>query len=363
VDVFDYPNICKNLLSMISKLSIKNFQSHKDSILEFDKGVNIIIGPSDSGKTAIIRALRWLFWNRPQGDSVRSNWGGETVVHIETDTDKIDRWKHNYENAYRLNTQTDFKALRSDVPQEIIDALNISEINLQRQLDSPFLLSETPGVVAQHFNKVAKLDKIDTATSNINSAIRQLTSDIKYGEEQKEKIEEELKSFEHLEKFEADVEVLEDMEKGFDTLVSNRRKIQVLVAKIGFVKQDIDKYSQLLLLEQPLNKIFDLREQLGEVYNNRKALWSLVSSIKLTNDEIDHQNTLTTLETPVNSLLSLYKQVNTLKSDKIKLSKAISYINSTKYKLSTAESLKMTLEAKFDEEFPDVCPLCGSKMK
>jgi len=65
---------------MIKTLSIQNYQSHKDSTLEFDPGVNVIVGSTDSGKTAIIRALRWLIWNRPNGDSFRSTWGGDTKV-------------------------------------------------------------------------------------------------------------------------------------------------------------------------------------------------------------------------------------------------------------------------------------------
>jgi len=56
---------------MIKYLQIQNFQSHKDSLLEFDPGVNVIVGSSDSGKTAVIRALRWLVWNRPSGDAFR----------------------------------------------------------------------------------------------------------------------------------------------------------------------------------------------------------------------------------------------------------------------------------------------------
>jgi len=45
---------------MINSLTIQNFQSHKNTTLEFDNGINIIIGQSDSGKTAIIRALNWV---------------------------------------------------------------------------------------------------------------------------------------------------------------------------------------------------------------------------------------------------------------------------------------------------------------
>lgn len=46
---------------IIERLEIKNFQSHADSTLDFDKHMNVIIGESDDGKSAIIRAFEFVF--------------------------------------------------------------------------------------------------------------------------------------------------------------------------------------------------------------------------------------------------------------------------------------------------------------
>ena len=58
---------------MIKNLLLKNFQSHIDSKIEFDSGFNVICGSSDSGKSALLRALMWVIANRPSGDSIK-NW-------------------------------------------------------------------------------------------------------------------------------------------------------------------------------------------------------------------------------------------------------------------------------------------------
>ena len=71
---------------MIKEISIKNFQSHKDSHIELSDGVNIIVGASDSGKSSLIRAIKWLATNRPSGESIRSTWGGKTEVEIFTES-------------------------------------------------------------------------------------------------------------------------------------------------------------------------------------------------------------------------------------------------------------------------------------
>ena len=58
---------------MLKSISIKNYQSHKETDLTFNEGVNVITGTSDSGKTAILRSLSWLINNRPSGDAFK-NW-------------------------------------------------------------------------------------------------------------------------------------------------------------------------------------------------------------------------------------------------------------------------------------------------
>lgn len=108
-------------------MHIKNFQSHKDSHLDFHPGVDVIVGPSDSGKTAIIRALRWLVWNRPTGDAVRSWWGGDTEVSMSLPTSSISRIKGK-ENQYTLNGLV-FKAIGTDVPEEISKELKQTSIS------------------------------------------------------------------------------------------------------------------------------------------------------------------------------------------------------------------------------------------
>lgn len=50
------------------KLRIQNFQAHKDTTIEFDR-IATIVGPSDIGKSAVLRALKWVAKNEPKGIS------------------------------------------------------------------------------------------------------------------------------------------------------------------------------------------------------------------------------------------------------------------------------------------------------
>jgi len=65
----------------ISKLHIRNFRCIEDLELYFDSGLNVIIGENNSGKTAILDALRLVL---SRGDERRSIWISEDDFHIDS---------------------------------------------------------------------------------------------------------------------------------------------------------------------------------------------------------------------------------------------------------------------------------------
>ena len=45
----------------ISKILISNFRNFKNNVIEFNPGLNVIIGPNNAGKTNLIKALQLIF--------------------------------------------------------------------------------------------------------------------------------------------------------------------------------------------------------------------------------------------------------------------------------------------------------------
>ena len=299
---------------MIKTLELHNFQSHKHSALEFNPGVNVIIGPTDSGKTAIIRALRWLVWNRPQGDSMRSTWGGGTSVEVRIDDTSVYRLKDKTDQ-YRLG-KMEFTAFGAAIPEEIEQTLNLNEINLQQQLDSPFLLTSSPGDVAKHFNKVAHLDQIDTGLKNVQSWLREIDHSISSDEQREIQLTEELKEFEDLDKFEVQVEVLERLQTTMISQINQRRTLITLIEELKGIDQQIEEQKEILKAIPLLNQILDRIETRDEKEENRAKLVKLTETILYTTE----------------------KQI-------------------------AAEKCSKQLQTEFNEIFPDVCPLCNQKIK
>jgi len=151
---------------MINALQVTNFQSHSASLLTFHAGVNVIVGASDTGKTSLVRALRWTIYNKPGGDEFIAYGETTASVRIQFDDIEITRVKGGLKNLYFLG-DTELVGFGQDVPTEEARAINLNEINLQQQLDGSFLLADSAGAVARTLNRIINLDKIDSSLQYI----------------------------------------------------------------------------------------------------------------------------------------------------------------------------------------------------
>ena len=122
---------------MIDKIQITGFQSHKDTEINLDTGVNVIIGSSDSGKSSIIRALKWLFQNRPQGDSFKNNElkpkDEVSVCSVFENGEYMSRERSSKYNQYATFEDITYKALRTDVPPDVQGMTRMKDVNIQSQ--------------------------------------------------------------------------------------------------------------------------------------------------------------------------------------------------------------------------------------
>lgn len=155
---------------MLNQLQLTNFQCHEKLTIDFDESITSIVGPSDVGKSAIIRAWGWVCTNYPQGDAfIRSGSDGcEVTLKADGKTIKRVRGK---ENLYFLDDQR-FAAFSNNVPDQIADHLKIGSVNLQSQHDAPFWFSLTSGQVSREINEIVDLGSIDDALGYVASEVR-----------------------------------------------------------------------------------------------------------------------------------------------------------------------------------------------
>ncbi len=352
---------------MIKKLTIQNFLSHKNTELEFSDGVNIILGATDSGKSVFVHAINWLKDNRPFGSSFRSNWGGNTKVEIITDERVITRTKTDKENIYSvgaLKTQKflEFKAFKSSIPDEVQKALNMSEINVQSQFDPFFLLNKSPGDVAQYFNKVANLDKIDLSRNKAQAIIRQLEGDLKAARLDLDRRTEDLKQYRELDTIEGIIVDIEGINRQLNKKHSQVQYMTEVVSDYQSLDKKKEKESKLLSAEPLINFVLECSKKIEELYESKESLRFLYMAMKSNEKYINQIDNFIGAEKLVLSLLKINADLYGQKNELEKFEVLINYISLV---IQSEKKLKNDLE-KFEKEFHknlgEVCPLCGEKI-
>jgi exonuclease SbcC len=360
---------------MIQKLKIQNFQSHKDTTLEFHSGVNVIVGASDSGKTAILRALRWLIWNRPNGEDFRSDWGGDTRISMSvsnlTSFESVDNSitiirEKGKENIYEILGIIDMgvktlKAFGTSVPEEIQHALNIDSTNLQKQFDSPFLISSSPGEVAAYFNQVAHLEKIDSSVSYVNGKILNLNSALKASQLTLGEFHEELEKFSYIDKFEIDLEELEHQQSAQTQRISSRKRLSEHLHLMSTNEEMLKKQERITELEGPVDGILSLYREKREMREDMLTLKILLIGVAKKREEEEALRKKAELSPRVEALLKLHEEHQALCTKQKALRRALKEIKDIKQKQTAWETTLEAKEKQFHEHMPDLCPLCGSK--
>lgn len=347
---------------MIQSLCISNFQSHKHSTLDFDPGVNVIVGSSNSGKTAIIRSLRWLLTNRPGGDAFRSHWGGATKVELTTtDGDTITRSKDK-ENEYKLNKSV-FHAFNTDVPEEIRKCLNMTEVNLQQQLDQPFLLTSTPGEVAQHFNRIAHLDNIDTSRKAIQSLIDGINRSIKHTEEELKKAQELLPAFDYLERAEVELEVLEEMETKRNQLSYTSSLLSVILSNVKTINDKIEAFTAILKADATVDILLSHYVSLRGLNESKQALSAIITNHRLFASTIGQYDDTIAAEKDCDSILSDYAYQKQVSIARDSLQTLYTAIQGTENRIGKETAHITQLTNRFNAAMPSICPLCDTPRK
>lgn len=299
---------------MIDSIALENFQNHKYSELSFVSGVNVIVGPSDSGKTAIFRALAWLSTNRPSGETFRSNWGGDTSVEVCASGHEVIRRRTKTLNEYEVDGKVE-KAIGTSVPQSVSDILQLDPSNWQHQHAGPFLLDNTPGDVARQLNVAASLDKIDTAQKWITQKTRETTRQYADAEA-------------HLKEVGGKLEEAQEQLKDVQSLARSAKKV---------CESYEDVAAKLQMLKTMRGNIRDVATQGKEIER-----------------ELRHEQALLEAE-------QVWREFETEQSELDSLVTLLAEIRGRMARIKTVETELKSLEKEWHEEMPNVCPLCGRK--
>lgn len=350
---------------MIKSIALTNFQSHEDTTLALAPGVNAIVGPSDSGKTAIIRAINWVINNRPGGEGFRSRWGGDTEVNITVDETMVSRIRGK-ENLYVLAhhgavDHTGFKAFGQGIPPEVTNALHMSPVNLQTQMDPPFMLSNSPGEVARYLNRVADLEVIDSSLASIASTLRAESLEITTVEGQIGMQEESLAAYAWLPEAEGRAEVLRGLESGLKDKQAKKAELAALIPEATDANAKMKRADKFLnAFEQTFKHLDATREMVYENAADEARLKALIADIRKTKGILSEAEHVAQFE---ENVLNLDTR-NTVNQERAAKANAFDALIEQADKAQDAfediETELATAQREFKKLMPKTCPLCGA---
>lgn len=319
----------------INRVLIENFQSHENTELTFHDGLNVIIGPSDHGKSAVIRAIKWVLYNEPRGtDFIRQNTNfARVTIWINTGY-TITRERTSSKNRYILadsdgNTNI-YEGFGNEVPHEIVSAHGIlkvmldtdinSSLNIGGQLEGPFLISESGSVRAKAIGRLTGLHIIDKSIRDSATDLRRenQTRDRISGE--LNEVNEKLKEYQYLdileEKIGISAEYIKRIEEGIDrssTLTNIKSNLLDISLKYKESEYELSKLEKIDECDLVLRKI-----EIG--FLRLKALDNLRNRYTDNLSAALEMETILKKTDQVNSGLSLIKQINekTLMYEKLK---------------------------------------------
>lgn len=355
---------------MIKALEVTNFQGHKYSLLEFDKGVNNIKGTSHNGKSSLIRAIIWALQNKPSGFNFKSWFStekDETRVSIEFDNDAfISRARDKSFNGYDLfsDAESPLEALRTDVPEEIKAISNMGDINIQSQGEKFFMLQETPGNVAKELNKIVGLEIIHDVNKKVSSIINASLSESSRLKSEIEEKKEELKKYNNLAKIEKQINEVALLSSGLKLIMEHHATLEGDIRKIKIKQKELAETKDWLEIELPFNQIKKRQSRLTKLREKEEALTSLVNQCNNTVSEIGFTKDIISLEDDVNKAKELFGKVSELKNKHDELKKTYNDVQEVEKSLNfVSDTLKMKIKARtqlLKSNKNDFCSKCGA---
>lgn len=251
------------------KVTIENFQSISKCELEFTQGINIIVGQSNSGKSAILRAVKGAVLNTSGSQKYIKNGTKGFKVGIEYQGNSIEWSRTSKSPEYVINGEKYAKTGSSN----LLDFLdnsgftldeNKSLMNVESELELPFPFDKSNSELFKLFEKNIFCISDSTAITKL------IKSDEEETASRKDNAEYELT------RLQDKLTAIEELEKEVD--------LNWLVSKRGELANLASDKEKLLLDIQNLHGIISLGKVIGKGVPHLSQLPDLQDYISLSKD-------------------------------------------------------------------------------
>lgn len=372
----------------LSQIVLENFQSHKHSVFDVDDSLNIFTGESSNGKSAVMRAMRWLMDNH--GKSQR-----ESFINHDADRAKVtavfdnglmvsrvlDRKGHG-NNGWEIYDPTtgETESGNTQLAEQVrelfgytkvqYDTNDALDVNFMNQGDGWYFIGDhvKASERAKIIGAIFGTHYTDAVMKDLEKDMRSIRSEVRVREKDLETTNEQIKSFDYL----ADVEMkLKDAQVCAESLESfekRREEVEGLLerqAELNKQKAVIDTFlsesttlnaasdelANLKVLAEQHNIVTQLLTKRSQIIRDGKSSRQLVESLGELNKAAQLVNELATLSKTHESVVSL-----SAKQEKVRTQIEREQKLATK-QTDMIEALQAEYKQLLDES--GMCPTCG----
>lgn len=242
----DYTSNINNTL----KVNLENFQSISKADLEFVQGINIIVGQSNSGKSAILRAIKGAVLNPNGSQRYIKNGEKQFKVNVEYEGNDISWTREgNKSPKYIINGEEYLKVGSSNLqdvcPKSgfVLDERG-NLMNIESELELPFPFDKSNSELFKLFEK--NIFCVSDSSS--------VTKFIKADEEEANRLKDN--STYELDRIKQKLEAINELEQEIDLnkLINGRNTLSNLMNKSNEIKLDIQNLSGIIEAGKVLKK-------------------------------------------------------------------------------------------------------------
>ena len=283
---------------IFKRLRLKNFKSYASEIINFDKGITVIVGENGAGKSSIFEAISFALFKQHTagkiGDLVRNNTENMSVELDFVSRGKeyrIIRDKTQSKTVSRLLTKTssdsEFMSLCSGEREvsDNIQAILEMDANLflnaiyVRQGEIAELVDKTPAEKKLLIGRLLGLDSLETAWNNMIPLIREYEnklSEIKGKLYSKDALKEE---------YETKSKELNALKSRGHELESQIEEVKNLISEISESKRDMEREKEIY--ETQMNNLFNEKQTLERLEKDKHQLQENLDRIRESEAEIE----------------------------------------------------------------------------
>lgn len=283
---------------IFKRLRLKNFKSYASEIINFDKGITVIVGENGAGKSSIFEAISFALFKQHTsgkiGDLVRNNTENMSVELDFVSRGKeyrIIRDKTKSKTVSRLLTKTSsdsaFMSLCSGEREvsDNIQAILEMDANLflnaiyVRQGEIAELVDKTPAEKKLLIGRLLGLDSLETAWNNMIPLIREYEnklSEIKGKLYSKDALKEE---------YETKSKELNALKSRGHELESQIEEVKNLISEISESKRDMEREKEIY--ETQMNNLSNEKQTLERLEKDKHQLQENLDRIRESEAEIE----------------------------------------------------------------------------